>query len=156
MRQGFSLYSPDCPGTHSVDQAGLELRDVPASASQVLGLKVCTTMPGRDTSSCVSTAHDNSFYWEVNTISQILGKIIPPILEYCVCLWVCVCGSGSGSMYVCVYVCLCLSVCLCLYVCTYAFLTMNSDKASFCRAWPRSAQRPITRHLGTQWLFSDL
>jgi hypothetical protein len=39
---GF-LCSPGCPGTHFVDQAGLELRDPPASASQVLGLKVCTT-----------------------------------------------------------------------------------------------------------------
>jgi hypothetical protein len=28
-----------------VDQAGLELRNLPASASQVLGLKACTTMP---------------------------------------------------------------------------------------------------------------
>jgi hypothetical protein len=37
-RQGFS-FSPGCPGTHSVDQAGLELRDPPASASRVLGLK---------------------------------------------------------------------------------------------------------------------
>jgi len=45
-RQGFSLYSPGCPGTHSVDQAGLELRNPPASASQVLGLKACATMPG--------------------------------------------------------------------------------------------------------------
>jgi hypothetical protein len=27
--------------THSVDQAGLELRNPPASASQVLGLKAC-------------------------------------------------------------------------------------------------------------------
>ncbi|GAB1290241.1 S-adenosyl-L-methionine-dependent tRNA 4-demethylwyosine synthase TYW1 [Apodemus speciosus] len=34
-----SLCSPGCPGTHSVDQAGLELRNPPASASQVLGLK---------------------------------------------------------------------------------------------------------------------
>jgi hypothetical protein len=32
-----------CPGTHSVDQAHLELRKPPASASQVLGLKVCAT-----------------------------------------------------------------------------------------------------------------
>jgi hypothetical protein len=40
-----SLYSPGCPGTHSVDQAGLELRNPLASASQVLGLNVCTTMP---------------------------------------------------------------------------------------------------------------
>ena len=35
-----SLYSPGCPGTHFVDQAGLELRNPPASASQVLGFKV--------------------------------------------------------------------------------------------------------------------
>jgi hypothetical protein len=32
-------------GTHSVDQAGLKLRDPPASVSQMLGLKVCATMP---------------------------------------------------------------------------------------------------------------
>jgi hypothetical protein len=38
-----SLYSLGCPGTHSVDQAGLELRNLPASASQVLGLKECST-----------------------------------------------------------------------------------------------------------------
>jgi hypothetical protein len=37
----ISLCSPDCPGTHSVDQAGLKLRNLPASASQVLGLKAC-------------------------------------------------------------------------------------------------------------------
>jgi hypothetical protein len=36
-----SLYS--CPGTHFVDQAGLELRNPPASASWVLGLKACAT-----------------------------------------------------------------------------------------------------------------
>jgi hypothetical protein len=38
-----SLCSLGCPGTHSVDQAGLELRNLPASASQVLGLKACAT-----------------------------------------------------------------------------------------------------------------
>ena len=42
FRDRVSLYSPGCPGTHSVDQAGLELRNLPASASQVLGLKACT------------------------------------------------------------------------------------------------------------------
>jgi hypothetical protein len=40
-----SLYSPGCPGTHFVDQAGLQLRNPPASASQVLGLKACATTP---------------------------------------------------------------------------------------------------------------
>jgi hypothetical protein len=38
-----SMCSPGCPGIHSVDLAGLELRDPPASASQVLGLKACAT-----------------------------------------------------------------------------------------------------------------
>jgi hypothetical protein len=43
FRDRVSLCSPGCPGTLSVDQAGLKLRNLPASASQVLGLKVCTT-----------------------------------------------------------------------------------------------------------------
>jgi hypothetical protein len=38
-----SLYILGCPGTHFVDQAGLELENPSASASQVLGLKVFTT-----------------------------------------------------------------------------------------------------------------
>jgi hypothetical protein len=46
FRGRVSLCSPGCPGNHSVDQAGLELRNSPASASQMLGLKVCTTTPG--------------------------------------------------------------------------------------------------------------
>jgi hypothetical protein len=42
FRDGVSLYSPGCPGTHFVDQAGLELRNLPASASRVLEFKgVC-------------------------------------------------------------------------------------------------------------------
>ena len=39
-----SLYSPGCPGAHYVDQAGLELRDLFASESQVQGSKACATM----------------------------------------------------------------------------------------------------------------
>jgi hypothetical protein len=31
FRDNVSLCSPGCPGTHFVDQAGLELRDPPAS-----------------------------------------------------------------------------------------------------------------------------
>jgi hypothetical protein len=41
LPQSYSL--PNYPGTHSVDQAGLKLRNPPASASHVLGLKVCAT-----------------------------------------------------------------------------------------------------------------
>jgi hypothetical protein len=45
FRDRVSLYSPGCPGTHSVDQAGLKLRNPPASASRVLGLKTWATTP---------------------------------------------------------------------------------------------------------------
>jgi hypothetical protein len=38
-----SLCNPGCPGTHSVNQASLKLRDPPTSASQMLGLKSCAT-----------------------------------------------------------------------------------------------------------------
>jgi hypothetical protein len=41
FRDRVSLCSPGCPGTHSVDQADLELRNLPAS--QVVGLKACAT-----------------------------------------------------------------------------------------------------------------
>jgi hypothetical protein len=41
LRDRVFLRSPGCPGTHSVDQAGLELRDPPASASSLLELKAC-------------------------------------------------------------------------------------------------------------------
>jgi hypothetical protein len=50
LRDRVSLYSPSCPGTHFVDQAGLELRNPPASASRVLGLKACATTPGSSVS----------------------------------------------------------------------------------------------------------
>jgi hypothetical protein len=45
FRDRVSLRSPGCPGTHFVDQAGLELRNPPASASPVLRLKACATTP---------------------------------------------------------------------------------------------------------------
>ena len=47
FRDRVSLYSPGCPETHSVDQAGLKCRNLPASASQVLGLKACATTAQR-------------------------------------------------------------------------------------------------------------
>jgi hypothetical protein len=45
FRDRVSLYNSGCPGTHLVDQAGLELRNLPASASRVLGLKACEDRP---------------------------------------------------------------------------------------------------------------
>jgi hypothetical protein len=43
VQDRVSLCSPGCPGIYSVDQAGLKLRNLPASASQGLGLKACAT-----------------------------------------------------------------------------------------------------------------
>jgi hypothetical protein len=40
-----SLCSPGWPGAHFLNLAGLELRNLPASASWVLGLKVCAITP---------------------------------------------------------------------------------------------------------------
>ena len=51
-----SLCSPGCPGAHSVDQTSLELRDPAASASRVLGLKVCYFFKDKD-SLCESQQH---------------------------------------------------------------------------------------------------
>jgi hypothetical protein len=39
VQDRVSLCSPGCPGTHFVDQAGLKLRNLPASASQSAGIK---------------------------------------------------------------------------------------------------------------------
>jgi hypothetical protein len=60
-----SLYSPGCPGTHSVDQAGLELKNPPASASQVLGLKACAT-----------TAHGRTFWICLCILSYLLQIVV--------------------------------------------------------------------------------
>jgi hypothetical protein len=57
FRDRVSLCSPGYPGTHSVDQASLELRNLPASASQVLGLKASATMPGMGARSLSRSPH---------------------------------------------------------------------------------------------------
>ena len=43
FQDSVSLCSPGCPGTHFVDKTGLELRNLPVSGAQVLGLKACAT-----------------------------------------------------------------------------------------------------------------
>jgi hypothetical protein len=66
-----SLCSPVCPGTHSVDQAGLELRNPPASASQVLGLKACHYCPATLTFSLESKVlYIQGFYPNNNPLSM--------------------------------------------------------------------------------------
>lgn len=40
------VFSPGCSGTPSIDQIGLEFRNLPTSASLMTGLKLYTTNPG--------------------------------------------------------------------------------------------------------------
>jgi hypothetical protein len=40
----ISLCCPGCPVTHLLDQAGLKLRDLPASVFQEIGLKAFATI----------------------------------------------------------------------------------------------------------------
>jgi hypothetical protein len=70
------LYSPGCPGIHFVDQAGLELRNTPASASQMLGLKACVTTPSKIS------------YFSTSNLYLFLYLLIHLV---CVCVCVCVC-----------------------------------------------------------------
>ena len=43
LRKGLTMY-PGWPGTHYVNQSGPKLKDLSASASLVLGLRVCVSM----------------------------------------------------------------------------------------------------------------
>ena len=56
----FICLAIGCPGTHSVDQAGLRLKDLPASVSRALGLKACAT---RSCSPCTFLC---GYRWTVN------------------------------------------------------------------------------------------
>jgi hypothetical protein len=54
FRDRVSLYTLGFPGTHFIDQAGLELRNPPASASRVLGLGFLSLKSPRVHSFCVT------------------------------------------------------------------------------------------------------
>jgi hypothetical protein len=94
-----SLYSPGCPGTHFVDQAGLELRNLPASASRVLGLKACATTP----SECVFMCEH---------VSMWMSVYVCECVSVCECVYVC-----DVYMTVCMYVWVCLGEHVCVNVC---------------------------------------
>jgi hypothetical protein len=72
LRDRVSLCRSGCPGTHSVDQAGLELRNPPVSASQVLGIKACAT-----TALLKATLIRTTFNWSwLATGSEVQSIII--------------------------------------------------------------------------------
>jgi hypothetical protein len=72
FRDRVSLCSPGCPGTHSLDHVGLELRNPLASASQVLGLKSCATMP----------SFEKMFFYS----KQVKGHVLKDSLHVLDCL----------------------------------------------------------------------
>ena len=79
-----SLYSSGCPGTLSVDQARLELRDLSASASQMLGLKTCGTWLQLS-------------LWDSSFCVLIKKSLTPCMCEHtCVC-WVVLRGQKRAS-----------------------------------------------------------
>jgi hypothetical protein len=98
FRDRVSLCSPGCPGTNSVDQAGLELRSPPASASRVLGLKACATTPG------LGLSFLNYIYF-IYLIYKCSIQTACMCVCTCACVYVCACAC------VCVYTCACVCMC---------------------------------------------
>jgi hypothetical protein len=109
-----SLYSPGCPGTHFVDQAGLELRNPPASASQVLGLKafhlpvcLCTTFKPGDWGSQKEVSNPLELELQiivshyVVTGNQVYGRLQEQYMFFCPSLtwkWnTCTCALTCAS-----------------------------------------------------------
>lgn len=77
--------SPECHGTYSVDQAGLETGDQPASACWVLGLKMWAVYtPCLSLSKC--TLKDLSLLLLLGRSLRLQGKRIVLILYLCVFL----------------------------------------------------------------------
>jgi hypothetical protein len=70
-----SLCRTGCPGTYSVDQVGLELRNPPASTSQVLGLKVCATMPGNLVYSLLKAPSPLFFRWDFFCVAMAVLEL---------------------------------------------------------------------------------
>jgi hypothetical protein len=91
FRDRVSLCSPGCPGTHFANQAGLELRKLPAFASQVLELKACTTMH-----SCYQA-------WFSFLITNKFGR---PLVFICVQLMERISKTNHCFLYLGLFVCL--------------------------------------------------
>ena len=73
-----SLYSPSCPGTQVVDQAGLELRNPPAFAFPMLGLEACATTARLDNWNVSSSLGDTSPHRHLTfTLMSTSDRIIP-------------------------------------------------------------------------------
>ncbi|GAB1285168.1 Monocarboxylate transporter 14 [Apodemus speciosus] len=84
-----------CSGTHSVDQAGLELKNLPASASQVLGLKGPFIGLFINTCGCRQTAIIGGL---VNSLGWVLSAYAANVQSLFITFGVAA-GLGSGMAY---------------------------------------------------------
>jgi hypothetical protein len=115
FRDRVSRCSPGCPGTHFVDQASLKLRNLPASASQVLGLKACTTTPGLICSFKNKPILLKLFLHLCVCVCVHVHVRVPLFAHMCVHVLVSVCALVYTHVYMCV--CACTCVCLCMHMC---------------------------------------
>jgi hypothetical protein len=86
FRDRDSLCSPGCPETHFVDQASLELRNPPASASRVLGLKACATTPGSGPLSFGLLCRTLLANSEQSLTNRFLLQTLHPLASHSLCL----------------------------------------------------------------------
>jgi hypothetical protein len=79
IETGFLCVALAVPRTHSVDQAGLELRNPPASASQVLGLQACinTARPPLAFLRLFGVYVSYSSFWFFGVFSPFLRSYLP-------------------------------------------------------------------------------
>jgi hypothetical protein len=79
-----SLCSPGCPGTWSVDKAGLEHKDPPAFASQLLRSKACTTSQTR---SCLGSYIVAIYLWKTWAPNRCSGPLSLTLFSSPVLRW---------------------------------------------------------------------
>ena len=79
FRDRVSLHSPSCFGTYFVDQTGLELRNLPASASRVLRLKACATTPDMELHSFKEKLESTTHLWYCKLLIEMRGLNSKPL-----------------------------------------------------------------------------
>jgi hypothetical protein len=102
-----SLFSPGYSGTHFVDQDSLELRNLPASVSRVLGLRCVPLRPA-------------FLHFSKSPLREVLTccTLKPKCTGRRVCLCACMCVHACVCAYVGVHTCVhaCGYACMCVHV----------------------------------------
>jgi hypothetical protein len=105
-----SLCVPGCPGTHCVDQAGLKLRDPPASASRVLGLKACATTLG-----LLCFVFESDSHYVAQASLELMMVLLPQHLQCWDLRCLPTCLTQMSFLFLKIYLFLFMYKCLCVY-----------------------------------------